>query len=235
MLNIITNNKAKMTSKDIAELINNRHDVVKKSIERLCTPKLDNYGQLKSAVISQPPMADGHKSANGVIERVYVFTGDTGIRDSIIVVAQLSPEFTARLVDRWRELETQSQFKIPETLSEALRLSADLAEQVEQQLLLIEQQQPAVEFVERFVEAKSAKSMREVAKVLGVKEKDFISRLINEKILFRQSGSILPFASYQHKGYFTVKTGEANGHAYQQTRFTPLGINWISKRFGLIE
>lgn len=35
----------------------------------------------------------------------YVFSGEQGKRDSIIVVAQLSPEFTARLVDRWQELE----------------------------------------------------------------------------------------------------------------------------------
>ena len=30
-------------------------------------------------------------------------------RDSFVVVAQLSPEFTARLVDRWQELEAQVQ------------------------------------------------------------------------------------------------------------------------------
>lgn len=30
-----------------------------------------------------------------------------GKRDSYVVVAQLSPEFTARLVDRWQELEEQ--------------------------------------------------------------------------------------------------------------------------------
>ena len=40
-----------------------------------------------------------------VKDPVYVFEGEQGKRDSIVVVAQLSPEFTARLVDRWRELE----------------------------------------------------------------------------------------------------------------------------------
>ena len=35
------------------------------------------------------------------------FPGEQGKRDSIVVVAQLSPEFTARLVDRWQELEAQ--------------------------------------------------------------------------------------------------------------------------------
>ncbi|WP_320153006.1 hypothetical protein [uncultured Tolumonas sp.] len=35
------------------------------------------------------------------------FSGEQGKRDSIIVVAQLCPEVTARLVDRWQELEAQ--------------------------------------------------------------------------------------------------------------------------------
>lgn len=129
--------------------------------------------------------------------------------------------------------QTQA-FPIPQTLPDALRLAADLADQVQEQQRQIETQKPAVEFVERFVEARSAKSLREVAKVLGIKEREFINRLVDERILFRQAGSLLPFAQFQHRGLFTVKTGEANGHAYQQTRFTPEGINWISKRFGLI-
>jgi hypothetical protein len=40
-----------------------------------------------------------------VVPKHYRFTGEQGKRDSIVVVAQLSPEFTARLVDRWQELE----------------------------------------------------------------------------------------------------------------------------------
>ena len=43
---------------------------------------------------------DGEKAANGVIEKLY----HVGKRDSYIIVAQLSPEFTARIVDRWQAL-----------------------------------------------------------------------------------------------------------------------------------
>jgi phage antirepressor YoqD-like protein len=128
----------------------------------------------------------------------------------------------------------QPTFFIPQDLPSALRLAADLADKVKEQQNLIESQKPAVEFVERFVETKSSRSLREAAKLLDIKERDFIKRLMDEHILFRQSGNILPYANYQHKGYFTIKTGETNGYAYQQTRFTPEGINWITKRFGLI-
>ncbi|XNL45938.1 hypothetical protein NBN09_39140 (plasmid) [Burkholderia lata] len=60
--------------------------------------------------------------------RVYVFTGERGRRDSIVVVAQLSPQFTARLVGRWQALESGAT-ALPKTLPEALRLVADLADQ----------------------------------------------------------------------------------------------------------
>ncbi|HEK0329334.1 TPA: Rha family transcriptional regulator [Proteus mirabilis] len=96
MNNLISTN-ASMTSKEIAELVGSREDNVKRTIERLAN----------SGVISQPPMEDGIKSANGVIPKHYVFSGEKGKRDSIIVVAQLYPEFTARLVDRWKELEDE--------------------------------------------------------------------------------------------------------------------------------
>ena len=47
-----------MSSKQIADVVNSRHDSVKRTIERLA----------EKGVISQPPLVDGEKSANGVVE-----------------------------------------------------------------------------------------------------------------------------------------------------------------------
>ncbi|NBM50066.1 Rha family transcriptional regulator [Proteus sp. G2666] len=96
MNNLISIN-ASMTSKEIAELVGSREDSVKRTIERL----------VDKGIISKPPMVDGIKTANGVTPQYYLFSGEKGKRDSIIIVAQLSPEFTARLVDRWKELEDE--------------------------------------------------------------------------------------------------------------------------------
>ena len=82
-----------MTSREIAELVESRHDNVKRAIERIA----------ERGVIDHPPLEDGEKSANQVVEKVYTLDK----RSSMIVVAQLSPEFTARLYDRWQELEAQ--------------------------------------------------------------------------------------------------------------------------------
>lgn len=78
-------------------------------------------------------MADGIKAANGVATQVYIFSGEQGRLDSIVVVAQLSPEFTAALVKRWDELERGAApaIQIPQSFADALQLAADQAKQLE--------------------------------------------------------------------------------------------------------
>lgn len=89
-----------MTCYEIAGLVEKRHDNTKRTIETLA----------KSGVIRLPQIEVFEEINNLgflVKREQYVFAGPQGKRDSIIVVAQLSPEFTARLVDRWQELEAQ--------------------------------------------------------------------------------------------------------------------------------
>lgn len=207
-----------MTSLEISELVESRHDHVRISIERLAERK----------VITLPPAREVSNTGLGP-KTITVY--ELCKRDSYIVVAQLSPEFTARLVDRWQELENKNTPAVPKTMAQALRLAADQAEQIEAQQLQLEQQKPAVEFVDRFVEAKSAKGFREVAKILGLKEREFIAELAADKVIFKQGSNWLPMADHQHSGRFVVKTGEANGHAFIQCRFTPDGIAWVAKRY----
>ncbi|WP_074914229.1 Rha family transcriptional regulator [Ectopseudomonas toyotomiensis] len=95
---ILPSTCATMTSLEIAELVNSNHADVRRSIERLA----------ERGVVTLPPLAEVSNAGPGPKTiKAYSFSGEQGKRDSIIVVAQLSPEFTARLVDRWQELESQ--------------------------------------------------------------------------------------------------------------------------------
>ena len=87
-----------MTSLEIADLLEKRHDKVKQSIDRL----------VERGVIVQPPMGDVQtldSLGRPRTEKVYKVIE----RDSYIVVAQLSPEFTARLVDFWQTHKNAAQ------------------------------------------------------------------------------------------------------------------------------
>jgi len=123
-----------MSSREIAELVESRHDDVKRSIQRLA----------EKGIISLPPLAEVkiQRERREETVSVYRFAGEQGKRDSIIVVAQLSPEFTARLVDRWQELESQnSKPKLPENYLDALKA---LVASEEQKQLAVAQRDEAV-------------------------------------------------------------------------------------------
>lgn len=206
-----------MSSREIADLVESRHDSVKRTIERL----------QDKGLIQLTPMVEVKNHLGQVVTEYQLIK-----RDTYVVVAQLSPEFTARLVDRWQELENQQMPQIPQTLSEALRLAADQAEQIERQNLLLEQQRPKVEFVQRYVEVGTTKSLRETAKILRVPERAMIDCLVGDGLLFRQSGNLLPYQKYHAKGLFDVKTGTTeHGHNYTQTRVTSKGIEYIASRY----
>ncbi|MEH8077032.1 phage antirepressor KilAC domain-containing protein, partial [Gallibacterium anatis] len=91
---------------------------------------------------------------------------------------------------------------------------------------------PKAAFVDHYVDVGTSKSLRETAKILKMPEKAMIERLIEDRLLFRQSGKLLPFASEKAKPLFTVKTGTAeHGHNYTQTRVTAEGMRFIAEQY----
>lgn len=217
-MQIVTQNEVTMSSREIADLVDSRHDKVKQSIERL----------VDRSIITQPPMGDeSYKDGSGrtVTMRVY----HVGKRDSYVVVAQLCPEFTARLVDRWQELEAQ-QFTIPSTLSAALRLAADQQDVIEAQTAQLALAAPKAAFVDQYVEASGSMSFRQVAKLLNANERTFRQMLLDKGVMYYLGGVMTPYSQHQDAARFEVKTGtsETNGHAFSQARFTAKGVQWIA-------
>ena len=118
-LTVTSNAISTMTSREMADLTEKRHDNVKRTIDTLAA----------QGVISNPQIEDGEKAANGIVEKMYRI----GKRDSYVIVAQLSPEFTARVVDRWQELEAKEPVEqslppsLPSPAEDAVRVGTLLA------------------------------------------------------------------------------------------------------------
>lgn len=121
-----------MSSREIAELVESRHDSVKRTIERLAGRK----------VIGSPPMVE-YLDGLGRPATEYLFSGEKGKRDSLVVVAQLSPEFTGALVDRWQHLEQQVQ--APALPGDYISALEHLLESKRSEQLAIEQRDQAIE------------------------------------------------------------------------------------------
>lgn len=216
--------KVSMTSIEIADLVNSRHDSVKRTIERLA----------KSGAIQLPPsvkVKDNQSVSPNSKTVVYVFEGEQGQRDSIVVVAQLCPEFTANLVDRWIELEQAAAHpKIPQTLPEALRLAADLAERVEQQQARLTVAEPKAAGFDRITQSQGDLCLRDAAKTLGIPERKFTQWLIDRRWIYRdQSQTLRPYADRVRSGHLaerisTPRQTVQGEKVFAQTIVTPAGL-----------
>lgn len=188
MLPIIQNQSAPtMTSMEISDLVNSRHDSVKRTIERL----------YKSGAISQPPTVFGDKSANGVAPTHYLI----GKRDSYVIVAQLSPEFTAALVDRWQELESkQSQPENPLLqLANAVLTAQSIISEQSQKLLIAEPKAAALDLI---AGSDDSRCIRDTAKELKIKPSVLTKYLLERHWIYRQSrddAKLGKVMAYQHR------------------------------------
>ena len=211
-----------MTSAEIGELVESRHDSVKRTIERLA----------ERGVIQLPPLVD---VPNHLGQTVSVYQLEK--RDSLVVVAQPSPEFTARIVDRWQELEAQQAPALPATYLDALRAhlaseekAAALAIEVQKKEQALVEAAPKVEFVERYVQASSgALGFHQVCKTLCLNEKWLAEFLELHQIMYRLGGKLTPYQQHIQAGRFEVKTGVSDsGYGYVQPKFTPKGVEWLA-------
>lgn len=156
-------------------------------------------------------------------------------RNSYVVVAQISPEFTAALVDRWQELENANQFRIPQSLPEALQLAADLAKQNEQVSRKLAIAAPKAEFADQIALAKRGVLLGQFAKSIGLGPVTLFRIMRELKILIPQGQNYnIPYQEFIDRGYFTIKQGTFETGEETRISHTPLitgkGEIWLQKK-----
>lgn len=215
-----------MSSREIADLVEARHNDVVTTIERLFAKGVLRESR-KTPRPHQPP-------GGGRPTDVYDLTK----RDTLVVASGYDDVLRAKIIDRWMELE-QSQtgtvhFLVPKSLPEALRLAADQAERIEAQKAQIQALAPKAEFHDKVTEAVNCQTVEEIAKVLGTGQNRMFAWLRDQRILM---ASNLPYQRFIDEGYFrtverqyTDRRGES--HTYTRTLVTGKGFAYIQKRFG---
>ncbi len=208
-----------MTSLEIAELCQKRHDNVKRTIEIL-SGKTDK----RDAVIARPHSEVVQKEVNNRIYdvEVYIFKGEQGKLDSITIVAQLCPEFTAALVKRWYELENQNAVRLPQTFAEALQLAADQARQLELAA-------PKVQYFDSVADRKNLLNATQVGQKFGMSAKVLNKTLEDFKVYNKAIKRSRVFQQwFIDRGFGELKQTES-GHP--QAMFTTIGEQWIHEQF----
>lgn len=163
-----------MSSREIAELVGSRHDKVKQSIERLA----------ERGTIQLPPLGEVINHLGQTVQEYRI-----GKRDSYVIVAQLSPEFTARLVDRWQELESGAAVA---ALNDPAKLRHLLLENVEKVLALeatVTELSPKAKSYEFLTRTDGTMCITDAAKALNLRPKDMFQYLQSEKWIYRRAGN----------------------------------------------
>jgi phage antirepressor YoqD-like protein len=219
-----------MSSLEISELVGSRHDKVKQSIDRL----------VKKDTIQQPPLGEV-KNDQGQKVQVYNLIK----RDSYVVVAQLSPEFTARLVDRWQELEKKVQEIDPmEVLNNPAAMRGLLSNYVEKVLELegqVETLKPAQKVLSRISYADGSECITDVAKTLQIRPKELFSFMrINKWIYSRPGTSNIGYQTKIMQGLLehkvtSVRREDGSEKVTTQVRVTPKGMAKLAEELDLVE
>ncbi|MBO3239440.1 phage antirepressor KilAC domain-containing protein [Escherichia coli] len=204
-----------MTSLEIAGLCEKRHDHVCRDIKVM----------LEQLNIKSPQIWGEYRDDLGRAYPCFHLPKDL----CLTLVSGYSVVLRKRIIDRWLELESGQKVSVPQTLPEALRLAADLAEQKERLTQELVAAAPKVEFVDRYCSASGSMSFRQVAKLLKAKETEFRLFLIENDIMYRLGGALTPRHQHIDAGRFEVKTGTSvsSNHAFSQARFTAKGVQWI--------
>lgn len=206
-----------MSSREIAALTGKRHDNVVSDIRKM----------LSELVLGTPEFLGVYEAENGQQYECF----NLPKRESLILISGYSIELRARIIDRWQELEAKQGPKLPTTMAEALRLAADQAEQIEKQQAALAIAAPKAAFVDQYVDASGLKGFRQVAKLLKANENHFRLFLIEKKVMYRLAGEWVAYQNHIDAGRFSVKTGEANGHTFTRSMFTPKGVEWVAGEF----
>ena len=177
---------------EIAQIVGTEPRNVKLSIERLADKD----------VIQLPPLAKVENKQSLSPNRfsdAYVFSGDQGKLDSITVVAQLCPQFTALLVKRWYELE--SQIAKPVELSRMDLIQLALAAEQENQALKdhVAVLEPKAKVMDVIADTVNTYSIRDSAKTIGVQESKLIDFMLKKHWVYRENSRHRRLCAYAQR------------------------------------
>lgn len=220
-LSTVTNQT--MSSREIAALTKKEHGHVLRDIRRMLGqlyPDLDSF-ESKGILIT--------KNVNGQSGEILLPK-----REALILTSGYSITQRAAIIDRWQELEAKQQFEIPKTLSSALMLAAQQAEQIEQLQLQAQNDAPKVEFAMRVRRMEGSCQIGEFCKAIGIGRNKFMAQLRADSILMDTN---LPYQKYIDSEFFVVieqipyTDSKGKTHPTFTTMVTGKGQVWLEKKY----
>ena len=215
----VNNISKTMSSREMAELCKKRHDNT-----LLIIRDLENRGLLEN---SRPQYYTHAQNGQQYIEYI------SDKRDSLVIVARLSPEFMAVVIDRWQELEasaSQPVVALPHDYISALEelLVTKKSEQVALEQLALAK--PKIDFHDKVAASSSTMAVGDVAKKIGMSAQELNKKLVDIGAYDKRRLPKKVFNDgFIRKGYAEMSL-TADG--YDRNRLTQAGQIYVTGLFG---
>lgn len=221
-----------MSSREIAQLCEKRHDNVVADIRRMIVDLEGEGGLLKFQDTYRNPQ-------NGQSYPIFRLPK----RETLILVSGYRLDLRAKIIDRWQELEEQARQPVdplkalndPATMRGLLLSYSEKVIELEQ---VNAELAPKAKALDRIATADGSLNITEAAKALQVRPKDLFAWLQAHRWIYRRVGGT--WLGYQDKtqaGYLehkltTVQRGDGSEKVTEQVRVTPKGLTRLSALIG---
>lgn len=215
-----------MTTREVAELTGKRHDHVMRDA---CAMLMELHGE-EGVPRFEDTWVNGQ---NGQTYPMYRLPK----RETLILISGYNLKMRARIIDRWQELEA-SATPIPQTLSEALRLAADLADakaNVESKLAIAA---PKADALDRLADVDGLLLPTDAAKTLQISPARLFQFFTEHAWTYRRAGgqSHIAYQSRIKAGYLThkvrvVRQADGSERVREQVLVTAKGLAKLASVF----
>lgn len=242
MNELITINKdgvAVVDSVTIAEGVQVQHKNVVELIRKY-TPDFEAFGRV--AFQTRP-----FETAGGMQKKEVAWLNEdqTTLLFTFLKNTEIARKLKIRIVQAFRqcrdELAKSRAQQIPQSLPEALRLAADLAEKNQALALKVKEDEPKISYLDRIMAANESMTITNAAKVIGYPPRKFKDYM--RQIGFIYANSDTPIQEHIKAGravlrYAHYTTSDGNPVEKPYTHITSKGLKWLYERMvrdGLIE
>lgn len=219
-------NQQSMTSREIADLCDKRHDHVCRDIDKLNT----TYEK-----IGLPKIGEGyytHQSTGNQQHREFILNKE----QSTDLVTGYKPELRIKINRRWSELEQQ--LNQPTELSRMDLIQLALAAEQENQALKdhVAELEPKALVMDTIAETKNTYTIRDSAKTIGIPESKLIDFMISKHWVYRENSRHRRLCAYGQRINQKVMINkvskviacEDGDKVFTQARITAFGLTRLT-------
>lgn len=218
-----------MSSREIAELCEKRHDHVMRDIRQMI---MELHGE------EALPSFGGSYVGQDNTTRPCL---NLPKRETLILVSGYNLVMRAKIIDRWQHLEDQAQIDPSRFLNDPATMRGLLLNYTERLIALqgeVEEMRPQVQALERIAQSEGSLCITDAAKNLQVQPKALFSYLREHRWIFSRPGTA-GYIAYQEKlqcgllehKIMMVMRADGSEKVTTQVRITPKGLASLGRLF----